>query len=326
MNVVYASDDKFAEIMGVSILSLFENNKDSEEINVYIFDGNIGGENKERLKSLACSYNRAMEFVSMQEIKSELSRFFQDRGSEAQFARLFISCLLPADCKRCLYLDCDTLIRHSLQSFYKMDFEGNIVCGVMDCVSKQHRLKLGIGEKDVYINSGVMLVDLNAWRKNRIEYKISEIVKSFNGRIPYADQGLINLALRGKIKTVHPRYNCTLLYSVFTFSELQTYRSPSVCLPRIEIEEAKRDPSIVHFISLFCITRPWCKGAKGLFFEEWLSYKRKSPWKNEPSRLDQRRLFLKLGYTFYRYFPRKISLAFLGLLHSKIKPLLMNGI
>lgn len=325
MNVVYASDNKFAEIMGVSILSLFENNKDSETINVYILDGNIGDENKERLKNLAHFYNRTMKFVPMQEIKSELSKITQDRGSEAQFARLFISRLLPEDCERCLYLDCDTLIRHSLQSFYKTDFEENIVCGVMDCVSKQHRLKLGIGEKDVYINSGVMLVDLNAWRKNRIEYKISEIVKSFNGRIPYADQGLINLALRGKIKTEHPRYNCTLLYSVFTFSELRIYRCPSVCLPRSEIELAKRDPSVVHFISLFCISRPWCEG-KGPFFEEWSLYKAKSPWSGFPARKDCRKFIQKFGYACYVSFPRKIILPILGFLHSRIKPLLMNGV
>lgn len=328
MNVVYASDDKFAEIMGVSILSLFENNKDSEKIHVYVLDGNIGCENKDRLKSLACSYNRAieLEFVSIQKIKSELSKIAPDRGSEAQFARLFISRLLPKDCERCLYLDCDTLIRHSLRSFYETDFEGNIVCGVMDCVSKWHRLKLGIGEKNVYINSGVMLVDLNAWRKNCIECKIIEIVKSFDGRIPYADQGCINLILQGKIKKEHPRFNCTLLYSVFSFNELRMYRNPSVCLSRSEIEEAKTEPSIVHFISLFCIGRPWCKGAKGPFFGEWLSYKAKSPWKNEPGRLDQRSLFQKLGAAFYRYVPRKISLAFLGLLHSRVKPLFMNGV
>lgn len=326
MNVVYASDNKFAEIMGVSILSLFENNKDSETINVYILDGNIGDENKERLKNLACSYNREMIFIPIGKIKSEFTKILSDRGSEAQFARLFISRLLPEDCERCLYLDCDTLIRHSVKSFYESDFEGNVVCGVMDCVSKQHRFVLGIGENDVYINSGVMLIDLEAWRKNCIEHKISEIIKSFDGRIPYADQGCVNLALNGKIKKVHPCYNYFSLYSVFTFSELQQYRCPSGYLSQLEIEEAKKDPIIVHFISLFCVGRPWFKDADGPFFGEWLSCKRKSPWKNEPSRSDQRGLFQKLGYAFYRYVPRKISLGFLGLLHVRIKPLLMKGI
>ena len=33
MYIVYASDDNFSDIMGVSILSLFENNKD-ENINI----------------------------------------------------------------------------------------------------------------------------------------------------------------------------------------------------------------------------------------------------------------------------------------------------
>lgn len=33
--IVYASDDKFAEILGVSLVSLYENSKDMTDIMVY---------------------------------------------------------------------------------------------------------------------------------------------------------------------------------------------------------------------------------------------------------------------------------------------------
>lgn len=36
-HIVYASDDGFAEILGVSMVSLYENSKDMEFIAVYVF-------------------------------------------------------------------------------------------------------------------------------------------------------------------------------------------------------------------------------------------------------------------------------------------------
>ena len=51
MYIVYASDDNFSDIMGVSILSLFENNKD-ENINIYILDSNISKDNKDKIESI----------------------------------------------------------------------------------------------------------------------------------------------------------------------------------------------------------------------------------------------------------------------------------
>lgn len=53
MYIVYASDDNFSDIMGVSILSLFENNKD-ENINIYILDSNISKDNKDKIGKHMC--------------------------------------------------------------------------------------------------------------------------------------------------------------------------------------------------------------------------------------------------------------------------------
>ena len=49
LHVVYASDDKFAEILGVSLTSLYMNNKEMEQINVYVLDSGIAASNKEKL-------------------------------------------------------------------------------------------------------------------------------------------------------------------------------------------------------------------------------------------------------------------------------------
>ena len=53
MNIVYASDNNFAEILGISMISLFENNSDCSEIVVYILDDGINEDNKAKLLFVA---------------------------------------------------------------------------------------------------------------------------------------------------------------------------------------------------------------------------------------------------------------------------------
>lgn len=324
MNIVYASDDNFAEIMGVSMLSLFENNKDVEEIVVFILDDGIKQQNKTNLELLAKEYHRTITLIPLKGLKLKLNNLSQQRGSISTFSRLFLSTLLPESCNKVLYLDCDTIVRHSIKPLYNTDFEDNIVCGVMDCISKQHRSKVGLADNATYINAGMMLIDLQAWRSHHIEDNIESIILKFNGRVPYADQGIINLALQGAIKIVHPQYNCISVYTAFDFNDLLEYRQPSACLSSTEINEAKNDPTIAHFVTLFCISRPWMKNSVGPFFDEWKSYKQKSPWKNNPERPVKKNIFQTIAALFYQYAPKSISLTLLGFLHARIKPIIMR--
>ena len=67
MDIVYASDNRFAQILGVSLLSLFDNNSDAD-LSVYILDDGITNENKEKLLSIAQKYNRGLKFVSIPDL------------------------------------------------------------------------------------------------------------------------------------------------------------------------------------------------------------------------------------------------------------------
>lgn len=322
MNIVYASDDNFAEILGVSMLSLFENNKDVENITVYVLDDSIKGDNKEKLQSVATNYNRKIVFIPLKDLKQKLASMNQQRGSASTFSRLFLSQLIPHDCDRLMYIDSDTIVRHSLKDFYNQDFEGNIVCGVMDCISKQHRARVNLSENATYINAGMLLIDFKAWLENGIEQKIESIIEKFNGKVPYADQGIVNLALQGRIKCVHPRYNCITVYTAFDFNDLLEFRQPSACPSSTDIEDAKKDPTIAHFVTLFCVSRPWLKGAKGPFYEEWRKYKKMTPWKDYPLRIGKVSFSRRICATMYEVLPHSVSLTILGFLHSRLRPVL----
>ena len=102
------------------------------------------------------------------------------------------------------------------------------------------------------------------------------------------------------------------------------YRQPSACLSSMEIEEARKDPTIMHFVTLFCMSRPWYKNAKGPFFDEWRLYKSKTPWKDCPERNPQKGKFQKIGATLYKFAPHSVSLTILGFLHARVKPFVMR--
>lgn len=321
MNVVYASDDNFAEIMGVSICSLFENNKDVVELTIYVLDDNISVENKQKLDELAKTYGREIQYRSIESVKPKLAKLCQQRGSLCTFSRLMLSQLLPLNIDRVLYLDCDTIVRKNVLDFYNQSFDGKIVCGVLDCISKQHRTRIGLDEKAIYINAGMMLIDFQAWQKNAMDQKIEETINKYSGHVPYADQGIANISLQGEIKLVHPRYNCMSIFTAFSFDHLLKYRKPSYCDSRADIEEAKNNPAIVHFVTLFCTSRPWFKNSKGPFFDEWKHYKQLSPWKDSQERTRKQTMEQRLCNLIYRSLPRNIGLTILGFSHARLKPL-----
>lgn len=68
-HIVYASDDRFAEILGVSLVSLYESSTDMDDIEVYVFDSGITRENRSRIESIAEKYNRAeIKWIPAQDI------------------------------------------------------------------------------------------------------------------------------------------------------------------------------------------------------------------------------------------------------------------
>lgn len=170
-HIVYASDDGFAEILGVSMVSLYENSKDMEFIAVYVLDSGITDTNKKKLESICKTYNRSLPvWIKAMNVSQELSMDVAvDRGSLSQYARLFISRDVPADLHRVLYLDCDILINTSIRELWNLDLQGKAVGALMDAFSRQYRANIDLKPDDIMFNSGVMLIDLDKWKGKKVE-------------------------------------------------------------------------------------------------------------------------------------------------------------
>ena len=68
-HIVYNSDDRFAEILGVSLVSLYETSADMEGIVVYVLDSGITEENRNKLNNLPEKYKRTqIKWIPAQDI------------------------------------------------------------------------------------------------------------------------------------------------------------------------------------------------------------------------------------------------------------------
>ena len=327
MNVVYSSSDLFSEIAAVSINSLLTNNN-RKKIHIYIIDNGIKTINKNKLILLVKNYGQTLDFIPIPDIEAMVGRKINvGRWNISTFGRCFLCSILPDSVDKLMFIDADTIIRHSLEDLYDSNMNGMALLGVDDCRGGKYRENIDLPYDHNYINCGFMIVDLTLWRKLNAEKKYIQFINNKNGNITYMDQGVINGVL-GKMNLVgliHPRFNCQRLYFDFTYDEFIELRKPVFHYSRQDYEDAINDPVIVHFTTCFISgTRPWNKIDKHPFKKEFIKYKKGTPWKDSLFWKDDRKTGKKFMTFICQHLPRKIMILGISFLHTKVYPIIRN--
>lgn len=312
LNIVNHSSDMFAPVLCTLMASIFENNKGMDEIHVYVFDNNISDGNKAKLTSFAESYKRNIHFVKMPDVNTDQRLGLKKVKPEwifNSYTKLFLDDYLPSDIERILYLDSDVLVVNDLTELINMDMEGCCAAGVTDALNENYYKLLGLNEYARYCNSGVILEDLNAWRKKNIGNRIRKYCKDNGGYVFFMEQTAFNAALQGEIKILHPKYNTYSMMQCMTYDEILKLRKPVRFYSRAEIDEAVANPSIIHLTNSFLLTnRAWYEKTNHPERDKYRYYKSLTPWKDEPGFPDKRNLRTKVIQNIVDLTPRCVLL------------------
>lgn len=324
MNVVYASSGGYAEIAGISMRSLFESNRDVEELAVWMVDCGIGGENRRKLLSVAAEYGRALFFVHGVDPSERAGiPVAEGRWHPATFQRLFLGSLLPPEAERVLYLDCDTLVRRPLAPLWERPFGSSSALGVDDCRSGRYAAELGLPPDAPYVGSGVLLLDLARWRREGTEERFLAFLRARGGDVTYVDQGVLNgtLGALGQTGALPPRFGAPTVLFDFPYRDLLRLRRPAHPPTEAEWRAAVEDPAVVHFTACFYSgSRPWNADCLHPFAAEYLAHKAASPWREEPPRPDGRGTVGRLTTAAAHLLPRGLMLAVMSFLHARAYP------
>jgi lipopolysaccharide biosynthesis glycosyltransferase len=168
MNILYCSDNNYAPYLGVSMVSLLENNKSVKEINFYIISDNISTDNIHRLENQVMTYgeSRRVIIIDGKEWVNRLDamKMITYRGGHAANLRLFFTDYIKEDVERILYLDCDTIICSDLSELFETEMKNSPAAVVLDSLSTYYKKALEFDRSEKYFNSGVILFDVRTGR------------------------------------------------------------------------------------------------------------------------------------------------------------------
>ena len=167
------------------------------------------------------------------------------------YYRLLIPDLFPS-LSTMLYLDVDIVVIDSIDEMLKTDLSGIGAAVVRE--PDPHKLgSFGVAPGQ-YFNSGMMLMNLDYWRRHDIGRKALDFAKTHPEAILAWDQCALNVTLLGQVKYLDPKWNCTL-------SNAKNYNCSN--------------PAIVHYTGQ---RKPWSEPWRQPYGVYFVNYSRLTPW------------------------------------------------
>jgi lipopolysaccharide biosynthesis glycosyltransferase len=190
-----------------------------------------------------------------------------ERLSLATHYRVFLPGLLPATCHRVLYLDADVIVRGDLNALWETDMQDYVVMAVRDpaiftVASPMGLMKyeaLGIPPDAPYFNGGVLLVDVDRWRTERMTERFLDFSTTYGQYARWGDQDGLNAILHGRWGRLAERWNVQTFVveggAIRTSPDQERY----VAGLRAGQDRLTAGAYIMHYTQGRKPWHPWCK-------------------------------------------------------------------
>jgi len=219
INVAYTIDKNYSLFAMISIFSVLENNYLNNKYNFFIVENDIPQKRLDEMKNFVNKRGQNIYFIHINSddiCKGEnIYLSLHNRISKIGMARILLPDLLPKNIHRVIYIDADTLVSDDLSKLYNVDLKNNIFGMVKDIHPFLE------GKVNQYYNSGLIVMDLDKSRKEKISDKLFNFYyknhlkfsPDSKGKIKYwlADQDLINLVLKNNIEKLPNKWNNQIL-------------------------------------------------------------------------------------------------------------------
>lgn len=247
ISILSTLDRNYLPQLQVLLTSLRINNP-SEKIVLYLLHSGIPESALAGVELQCSAYGYSFVPIRVE------NTLFQDAPVTRQYPkemyyRLLAPQLLPADVERVLYLDPDILIINPIRPLWETDLRGNLFgaaahTGKTELANSVNQLRLGT-QRDYY-NSGVLLMDLAAGRREIRPDALFTYVEKHRKELVLPDQDLLNGLYSQRILDLE---DVIWNYDARNYSNY-LLRSGGVCDLRWVMEHT----SILHFCGK---EKPW---------------------------------------------------------------------
>lgn len=203
IHVAFCTDSNYLPQLAAALVSMYISNA-GEDLRVYLVSSSISKDAIEKITIIAKTFGRTVTFIDINNVA--LSDLRVNLQPTSAYYRLLLPRLLP-DLQRIIYLDCDLVVEICLRDLWDVDLSDNACAAYPEPLHYQGALMAHVGIKDRYVNSGVLLLDLDYWRSNNIGEQCIEWVKTNPERATMMDQDAINVVLENKKMYLSRKWN-----------------------------------------------------------------------------------------------------------------------
>lgn len=253
INIAFGITGDWLEYTCVTIRSIIENGKDNE-YKFFILSDMPKEEFSKAIKSF-CEKTENISPINICPINMNNSEFdgvvYDKRVGVSAYYRLKLASLTDAD--KMIYLDSDVVVLSDIKKLWDYDITDYFIGAVEDKYSNLMTVRANLSEDDIYINSGVLLMNLKKFREEKLEEKFFSKLRENDNN--YSDQDVLNDLCRNKILHLPLKYNLML-----TTDDPNAFPTR-----RDEYNEALKNPFILHYS-----IKPWVLPVQ--YSEYWRKY------------------------------------------------------
>lgn len=280
ITLVVGADDNYAMPLSVTLYSGLINLKSECPVELYVLDGGIREANKKRLERVV---QKSESSVHLRWVKVDISSIADLPTHEwintTTYLRLFISEIVPENVTKALYLDSDLLIERSLTELWDHNLDSYPLAATQAYGTPTVSFPLGISSYEElgyppdtpYFNAGVLLCNLERWRKEDLSGQVIAYLRKYRDQVQMNDQEGLNAVLAQDWKPLDLKWN--VMSHLVNFDEWPG--SPFKEKVRPRREELLTDAYIYHFAGG---SKPWQIGCTHPAQLQWISYLWESGW------------------------------------------------
>jgi lipopolysaccharide biosynthesis glycosyltransferase len=212
--IACGADANYIQPLAVMLQSLLVNLAQERTVSIYVIEDGIEPGHREQIVSSWPRMDVSVQWLSAR--RSSLSDLpLWGRMSAATYYKMMVPELLPESVHRAIWLDCDALVVEDISRLWDMDLMDCHALAVQDLMvpyissryGVTHYAELGIAPSAKYFNAGVMLMNLDWWRKDKIAQRVIEYLRRYRDTVFFWDQEGLNAVLAGKWGELDPRWN-----------------------------------------------------------------------------------------------------------------------
>lgn len=215
VDVLVGVDEGYAKAIGAVACATTWYLPADKRLRIHVLDGGVSAETK---RALVAGIGDKAEIL-FYEIAEPMTWDIPYVGNIAHLndsilLRLQMGDVLPSDVTRVIYLDVDVLVHGDLSILSSWPLNGHVMGAVRDRFMPSGSPQLSEVLKhhnghtlDRYFNSGVLVIDVDAWRRQDIGGAVRSVLSRLGHQLGFPDQDALNFVLLDKWVELPPAWD-----------------------------------------------------------------------------------------------------------------------